>query len=207
MRKISTKSQKNVNIKKVFDYLRGLEKFNTRHLWDEEEVSNGDPQVIWELLDDLWHFFTKRIVLDKNIKKPRPKSSANTLQTSTKKNKIPNNIPIPTIPKPIPKPQNKEISIDDDPSVNINFGKDIKKLTKNEYVNNTFVENIMKVKDISGYADAKKYQQVLTENISQILNTSHKNANQTNNSNQNRSTISHLKNLNIDTSRLAKNKK
>jgi len=134
--------------------------------------------------------------------------------SSAKKNKIPNNIPIPK-PKNQTnnyKPTNINNNINNNNEVDsysnsINIEKDIKNITKHNNDNSNvskYVENILKSKETSGgtgYADTKKYQKVLTENISQILNNSHKNTNQS------KSTISHLKNLNIDTSRINKNKK
>lgn len=195
-----------MNVKKVFDYLKSLEKFNSRHLWDENLITNGDSKTIWELLNDLWHFYTKRIKIEKKQKTKSQTNAINIQQnrTTAKKNKIPSNIPKPTM-YPKENPPKPYLNDEDDNLRYTNIEKDIKEITKNEdnkhSHNNKFVENIIKVKDSSGYADTKRYQQVLTENISQILNTSHKNTN------HNKSTLSHLKNLNIDTSRIQRNKK
>ncbi len=33
---------------------------NSRYLWAEQNIVQGDPEAIWGLLDDLWHFFNHR---------------------------------------------------------------------------------------------------------------------------------------------------
>lgn len=42
------------------DYLRSLEKFNPRNLWSNHELCSGDPKTIFELLDDIWHFYSNK---------------------------------------------------------------------------------------------------------------------------------------------------
>ncbi|MCQ2819004.1 MAG: calponin homology domain-containing protein, partial [archaeon] len=57
IRKTTNKSQIQVNINKVLDFLRSKEKFKSRHLWKGDEISKGDKKVIWELLHDLFSFY------------------------------------------------------------------------------------------------------------------------------------------------------
>jgi hypothetical protein len=55
------KSHIQVNINKVLEYLRGIGKFNTRHLWSNNEIAAADMIVVWELLDDIWHFYSHKV--------------------------------------------------------------------------------------------------------------------------------------------------
>ena len=61
IRKTSTRSQIQVNINKVLEYLRSLEKFPSRHLWNNIEISKGNSLIIWELLDDIYNYYGNKI--------------------------------------------------------------------------------------------------------------------------------------------------
>lgn len=50
-----------ININKLLDYLRSLEKFNPRNLWSNNEICSGDLKTIFELLDDIWNFYSNKI--------------------------------------------------------------------------------------------------------------------------------------------------
>lgn len=63
IRKTITRSQIQVNINKVLDYLRSIEKFSSQHLWSGSEIAKGDRKVIWELLDDLCSFYGKQNII------------------------------------------------------------------------------------------------------------------------------------------------
>lgn len=49
-----------MNINKVLEHLRTIGKFNTRHLWSSNEIACAHPRVIWEFLDDIWHFYSNK---------------------------------------------------------------------------------------------------------------------------------------------------
>jgi len=38
------------------NYLRSFEKMNGRHLFDEDKMIEGNEDIIWEFLDDIWHW-------------------------------------------------------------------------------------------------------------------------------------------------------
>ena len=56
---------------------------NPRHLWETNLIAAGDHKVIWELLHDLWAFYTSKHnkVAENKIKKSN--SSANLKKPST----------------------------------------------------------------------------------------------------------------------------
>ena len=58
-RKINTRSQSLVNIKKALEHLKKIGKFPLKHLWKEENINQGDEKVIWELLYDLYKYYSK----------------------------------------------------------------------------------------------------------------------------------------------------
>lgn len=45
------------NIRKFLQYLRRYQKMNARYLWAEKQILNGNEDVIWGLLDDMWVFY------------------------------------------------------------------------------------------------------------------------------------------------------
>ena len=86
IRRTSTRSQMQVNINKVLEYLRTLEKFPSRHLWDNHEISKGNNIVIWELLDDVYNFYGNKIKFNRKIKKNNNRNNLNRTFTQTKSN-------------------------------------------------------------------------------------------------------------------------
>ena len=95
IRRTATRSQIQVNINKVLEYLRSLEKFPSRHLWDNIEISKGNSLIIWELLDDIYHYYGNKIKYNIGIRKNNSKNSLNRTFTkpkiNTKLNKKDNN--------------------------------------------------------------------------------------------------------------------
>ena len=59
IRKTKTKSDIQVNINKVLEYLRSIERFSSRHLWNNTEIARGDRKIIWELLEDICNYYSK----------------------------------------------------------------------------------------------------------------------------------------------------
>jgi len=50
-----------VNISKCLKYLQSCERMNPRCLWSVKEIANGNENVIWALLDDMWYFYHNKI--------------------------------------------------------------------------------------------------------------------------------------------------
>ena len=69
IRRTNTRSQIQVNINKVLEYLRTLEKFPSRNLWNNIEISKGNSVIIWQLLDDIYNFYANKITFKKRRKK------------------------------------------------------------------------------------------------------------------------------------------
>ena len=91
IRKTSTRSQIQVNINKVMDYLRSLEKFPSRHLWNNIEISKGNSLVIWQLLDDIYNFYGNKVTFNRMHKKMSSKKNLNktfTVEGPSNKNRI-----------------------------------------------------------------------------------------------------------------------
>lgn len=54
-------SQIRANYNKLFSYIRKFEKMNPRYLfYSEEYLMEGDADIFWGFLDDLWHLFHNR---------------------------------------------------------------------------------------------------------------------------------------------------
>jgi hypothetical protein len=49
------------NFAKVLGYLRGFPKMNSRYLWAENLMMEGDPDVIWGFIDDVWYWTSNKI--------------------------------------------------------------------------------------------------------------------------------------------------
>ena len=86
IRKTSTRSQIQVNINKVMDYLRSLEKFPSRHLWNNMEISKGNSLVIWQLLDDIYHFYGNKVTFKRMQKRMNSKKNLNRTFTIDRNN-------------------------------------------------------------------------------------------------------------------------
>ena len=56
-RKPKAISQSRINFEKVLDFLKQNEKMNSRYLYAEEYLLNGDHDVFWGLLDDIWYLY------------------------------------------------------------------------------------------------------------------------------------------------------
>jgi len=47
----------NANFDKILGYLRDFPRFSSRYLWSQDKiVGEGDENVIWGLLDDIWYW-------------------------------------------------------------------------------------------------------------------------------------------------------
>jgi hypothetical protein len=57
-RKMPSKEEALINIKKALDFLKNLEKFPKRHAYDNELIFEIDEQTIWELLDDILAYYS-----------------------------------------------------------------------------------------------------------------------------------------------------
>ena len=160
IRRTNTRSQIQVNINKVLEYLRTLEKFPSRNLWNNIEISKGNSVIIWQLLDDIYNFYGNKITFKKRQKKGINNISSNnnylnktftdeknninkkllnkemiykninTLNTSKNNNTINNN-----------KKHNKKIN-----SFNINIHNN--NYTKNTYTPDNYKNNIQKRRKI-----------------------------------------------------------
>ena len=69
IRRTNTRSQIQVNINKVLEYLRTIEKFPSRNLWNNIEISKGNSLIIWQILDDIYNFYGNKITFKKKNKK------------------------------------------------------------------------------------------------------------------------------------------
>ena len=86
IRKTSTRSQIQVNINKVMEYLRTLEKFPSRHLWNNIEILKGNSLVIWQLLDDIYNFYGNKVTFKRMHRRMNSKKSLNRTFTIDRNN-------------------------------------------------------------------------------------------------------------------------
>lgn len=49
------------NFNRVLDYLRSFPKFCPRYLWAQRYLMDGNADVVWGLLDDIWHWHHNKI--------------------------------------------------------------------------------------------------------------------------------------------------
>jgi len=49
------------NFNKVLEYLRGFPRFNSRYLWAQRYMMEGNADVIWGFFDDIWYWFNNKI--------------------------------------------------------------------------------------------------------------------------------------------------
>ncbi|EAR96330.2 hypothetical protein TTHERM_00188990 (macronuclear) [Tetrahymena thermophila SB210] len=54
-------SQVNVNFNKAFSFMRQQQKLNPRYLWCIDFLKDGNPNIFWGLIDDLWHWSHQKI--------------------------------------------------------------------------------------------------------------------------------------------------
>ena len=51
----------NANFDKVLSYLKEFPRYSSRYLWAQQKVIEGNGDVIWGLLDDIWHWHHNKI--------------------------------------------------------------------------------------------------------------------------------------------------
>jgi len=51
----------NANFDKVFGYLREFPRFSSRYLWAQKLAVDGDADLIWGVIDDIWHWHFNKI--------------------------------------------------------------------------------------------------------------------------------------------------
>ena len=88
IRRTSSRSHIQVNINKAMEHLRTIEKFPSRHLWDNLEISKGNNLIIWELLDDIYNFYGNKKTFKKKMKKTLSNNNLNKTFTIEKNSKI-----------------------------------------------------------------------------------------------------------------------
>lgn len=49
------------NFNRVLDFFRSYPRFCPRYLWAHRHLMDGDPDVLWGLLDDVWHWAHNKI--------------------------------------------------------------------------------------------------------------------------------------------------
>ena len=99
IRKTNSKTQIQINLNKVINYLKTIENFNHRHLWDGNEILNCNKQIIWEFLNDIFIYYKQN-----NFCIEHHSNSMKNINSLNKSNKI-NYININN--KNIPKDNNK----------------------------------------------------------------------------------------------------
>ena len=55
-RKPKNMSHVNANFSNFLGFLRKQSKMNSRYLWSAKDIIDGENDVIWGLLDDIWHW-------------------------------------------------------------------------------------------------------------------------------------------------------
>ena len=68
IRKTTNRSHIIVNINKVLEYLRTVEKFNQRNLYSNMEIAKNNKKIIWELLEDIYNYYITKLG---RLKRPR----------------------------------------------------------------------------------------------------------------------------------------
>lgn len=171
----------------MLEYLRNIGKFNTRHLWDNSDIAKADPKVIWELLDDIWHYFTNKNSASTTDRFTQKKSKSS---LNTRKN----------VKFSIPRPSTNKITEEQYNTINLN--EDDKSVNNGKFIENYY--NINKDKQFEKYTDAVNYQKIISNNVTNVLNTS-KERNKSMNINTNRDNLNIIANcLGIDSTRAKK---
>ena len=65
-RNITSKEEALININKALDYLKNIDDFPKRHVLDNELIFEIDDKAIWELLYDLYKYYSRKIKKVKN---------------------------------------------------------------------------------------------------------------------------------------------
>lgn len=61
----------NANYSKVLNYLREFPKMNARYLWAENLMMEGNTNVIWGFIEDIWYWKNNKISPFDKSKKSR----------------------------------------------------------------------------------------------------------------------------------------
>ena len=141
IRRTNTRSQIQVNINKVLEYLRTLEKFPARNLWSNIEISKGNNLIIWQLLDDIYNFYGNKITFNKRYKKGFKNNNINKFNNndteSNYMNKTYNNYTdINNTPT-----KNKKMNTLNTNKSNISNNNRLKYLNQNNDINNEYINN------------------------------------------------------------------
>ena len=144
IRRTSTRSQIQVNINKVLEYLRSKEKFPSRHLWNNLEISRGNSLIIWQLLDDIYNFYGNKIFFKRRLNR---NLSQNLNKTFTKENnKISNKEEIKnsSLNTPLRQRKMKTINVNKNNNFNGNNQNDFYIKNNNNYSKYSYTPNIHK---------------------------------------------------------------
>ncbi len=77
-----------MNVKKVLEFLRTHEKFNSRHLFDVNEIVNKDKIIIFELLTDIHNFYCKYYVRISKSRTPDTRKNRSFVQEENLETKM-----------------------------------------------------------------------------------------------------------------------
>lgn len=75
------------NVKKCLEHLREFEKMNPRHLWSVQEIVEGNAEVIWGLLEDIWSLHHNKSL--RIASKAQPQASSRRTASPFKKGILP----------------------------------------------------------------------------------------------------------------------
>ncbi len=187
------KSHVQVNINKVLEHLRTIGKFNTRHLWSNNDIAVADPKTVWELMDDMWHFYSNKNNLNKKeiLKKKNKIENFHNLQnlqniqniqnlSTTKHNNISkietgSNKSLFNNNKLEKNNKSKQNLLNENSANRINTftavnDSDLENPSPYTSIMNTYNENLQRVKNLSGgfekYTDVASFQKFQKENSS-----------------------------------------
>jgi len=69
-----------LNLKMCLRRLQTYERFNSKYLWSEKAIMEGDQNVIWELLKDIWNLAHRKVTSTNNVKVKETTSSIRTMK-------------------------------------------------------------------------------------------------------------------------------
>lgn len=78
----SSYAQINSNFDKIMAYLKEFPRFSSRFLWSSQQLINGQEDVIWGFLDDIWYWHHGKI-------SPHDPTASESKQLETKTKKTP----------------------------------------------------------------------------------------------------------------------
>ena len=191
IRKTKTKSDIQVNINKVLEYLRSIERFSSRHLWNNVEIARGDRKIIWELLEDICNYYSRNFSKNRIIN--RSKSSLQNRIHSFDKFKsknFNNKSNVDTL--------NLSGTPNSNSKMNLDFNiSDISYVTSPNVNNNNFKNNVINYNNNKNSNFNNEKKNLKKKNKNEILNTSNNtNSNNFNHMNDNDEEMFNL-NLNI----------